>query len=58
MDDISDLNLFADGTYRVTISRGKKWRKSKRLAVSARVDPQTGAVSLFVDKDKLDVVRA
>ncbi len=53
MDDISGLDVFAESSYRVQISRGRKWRKSKRLNVKARIDPETGTVTLYVDKDRL-----
>jgi hypothetical protein len=45
---LGNLDVYAGVGYRVELSRGRRFRSKDRWPVTARVDPDTGQVFLFV----------
>lgn len=52
---IEDCDLYAAASYHVTISSGK--RVLKKLPLKARVDVETGEVTLYVDSTQIAVLQ-
>ena len=49
----TDLPVWADGVYRVEISDGEGASRERRVPLFAQVDPTTGKVALYVEREHL-----